>query len=54
MLRNDVLSAEARTARGTPDLIRGLVVETKPKKPARSRKVTTSNDEDELGLVAAK
>jgi excinuclease ABC subunit A len=33
--------------------VKPTVVETKPKRPARSRRVTAS-DEDELGLVAAK
>jgi hypothetical protein len=43
---------EPAPAGGTPDLIRGRVVETKPKRPARSRKVTV--DEDEPDLIAAK
>jgi excinuclease ABC subunit A len=34
--------------------VKPTVVETKPKRPARSRRVAASDDEDELGLVAAK
>jgi len=36
-----------------PLLERASVVETKPKRPARSRRASAP-DEDELGLVAAK
>ena len=43
---------EPRAAGGTPDLIRGPVVESKPKKVARSRRVAV--DEDEPDLIAAK
>jgi hypothetical protein len=46
------LALEAAYAAGTPDLIRGPVVETKPKRPSRSRRVAV--DEDEPGLNAAK
>jgi hypothetical protein len=46
------LALERASARGTPDLIRGPVVETKPKRPARSRKAAV--DEDELGFAEAK
>jgi excinuclease ABC subunit A len=34
--------------------VKPVVVETKPSKPKRTRKVAASDDEDELGLVAAK
>jgi hypothetical protein len=44
---------EPADADGTPDLIRGPVVETKRKRPTRSRRASAA-DEDELGLVAAK
>jgi hypothetical protein len=40
------------SASGTPDLIRAKVVETKPKKVPRSRRVAL--DEDEPDLIAAK
>ncbi len=47
------LALEPAPAGGTPDLIRGPVVETKPKRPTRStrsRKVAV----DEPDLIAAK
>jgi len=34
--------------------VKPVVVESKPKKVTRSRRVAVSDDEDELGLVAAK
>jgi excinuclease ABC subunit A len=34
--------------------VKPKVVETKPKKPSRARRVPASDDEDELGLIAAK
>jgi hypothetical protein len=46
------LALEPAYAGGTPDLIRGPVVETKPKRPARSRRVAV--EEDEPDLIAAK
>jgi hypothetical protein len=34
--------------------VKPKIVEVKPKRPARSRRAAASDDEDELGLVAAK
>ena len=34
--------------------VKPKIVEVKPKKPARSRRVASSDEEDELGLIAAK
>jgi hypothetical protein len=53
--RNDVLRAGASEAGGTPDYDPGpKVVETKPVRPKRSRKVLVVDDEEALNLEAAK